>query len=86
MGPGCVYPALVVHYPLVIQHSHGQLPIYRWFTWVYLLKSVIFHRYVSHNQMVYFIDLPATHGLTTTRTTEQTTWHMFALSCCLETP
>ena len=34
-------------YPLVIQHSHGKLPIYRWFTWVYLLKMVIFHGYVK---------------------------------------
>ena len=24
----------------------------RWFTWVYLLNMVIFHGYVSHNQMV----------------------------------
>ena len=30
-------------YPLVIQHSHGKWPIYRWFTMVYLLKKVIFH-------------------------------------------
>ena len=32
-------------------HSHGKWPIYRWFM-VYLLKMVIFHGNVSHNQMV----------------------------------
>jgi hypothetical protein len=31
---------------MVIEHSHGKWPSYRWFTWVYLLM-VIFHGYVS---------------------------------------
>ena len=26
----------------------------RWFTWVYLLKAVIFHGYVTNNQMVWY--------------------------------
>ena len=34
----------------------------RWFTWVYLLKMVIFHGYVSHNQMVY-IYIYSTHKM-----------------------
>ena len=33
-------------------HSHGKWPIYRWFTWVYLLKMVIFHGNVTNHQMV----------------------------------
>ena len=31
---------------------HGKWPIYRWFTWVYLLKVVIFHGKLLNNQMV----------------------------------
>ena len=30
-----------------VKDSHGKWPIYRWFTWVYLLKMVIFHGYVK---------------------------------------
>ena len=36
-----------ITYHLVIWHSHGKLPIYRWFTWVYLSKMLIFHGYVK---------------------------------------
>ena len=46
-------------YHLVIQHSHGKWPIFRWFTYVYIGLptkngpcSSIFHGYVSQNQMV----------------------------------
>ena len=31
----------------------------RWFTWVYLLKVVIFHGYVSHNQIVNIMQVTA---------------------------
>ena len=30
-----------------LTYSHGKWSIYRWFTWVYLLKMVIFHGYVK---------------------------------------
>ena len=41
-------------YPLVISHSHGKWPIYRWFTWVYLLIAwwIFPWQTVSHNQRV----------------------------------
>jgi len=28
-------------------YSHRKLPIYRWFTWIYLLNMMIFHGYVK---------------------------------------
>jgi hypothetical protein len=46
-------------FKIVLEHSHGKWPIYRWFTWVCLLKLVIFHGYVSHNQMVTLKHSPA---------------------------
>ena len=49
-GHGWFYDVLPSGYLTV---CHGKWPIYRWFTWVYLLKMVIIHGYVSHNQMVY---------------------------------
>ena len=27
------YSSIIINYPLVIQHSHGKWPIYRWFTY-----------------------------------------------------
>ena len=38
-------------------------PIYRWFTWVYLLKMLIFHGYVSHNQRVCAIPGASPHKM-----------------------
>ena len=50
-----MYPPVIKHGLLEISHlpsgyltvRHGKWPIYRWFTWVYLLKMVIFHGYVK---------------------------------------
>ena len=35
----------------------------RWFTWVYLLKMLIFHGYVNHNQMVPVVKGVSTHSI-----------------------